>query len=65
MVAEVVSVDGNMTHQQAHKCRFWSRERGQKGHWVNLRDTGDERPEGANIECFRRSLVNVKEYWEQ
>ena len=59
----VVSADGNMTAQQARKGRFWSREKNRKGHWWQLSDAGDTRTEGTPIECFRRSLVSVKELW--
>ena len=59
----VVSCDGNMSHQQAHRCRFWSRRRGPKGHWVQLGDTGDMRDVGANLEAFRRSCVAILEAW--
>ena len=59
----VVSVDGNMAHQQAHRCRFWSRRRGPKGHWIQLADTGDTRHDGANLAAFRRSLANIRQAW--
>jgi len=60
----VVSADGNMAHQQAHKCRFWSAKSGPKGHWWQLKDVGDSREEGANLEAFRRSLINIRAAWE-
>lgn len=63
-IADVVSLDGNMTHQQAHKCRTWVRQRQAKGHWVQLRDLGDARTEGANLECFRCSLLEIARLWE-
>lgn len=59
----VVSLDGNMSAQQARKGRFWSRQKTSKGHWVQLRDAGDERTEGVPLECFRRSLTNIAEVW--
>ncbi len=61
----VVSADGNMAHQQAHRCRFWSRRPwGPRSlRWVQLRDAGDERTEGANLECFRRSLESIRAAW--
>lgn len=63
--SEVVSLDGNMAHQQAHRCRFWSRTSGPKGRWWQLKDIGDDRKEGANAEAFRRSLTNIKNAWEE
>lgn len=60
---EVVSADGNMAHQQAHRCRFWARRSGPKGHWTQLSEAGDERTEGANSEAFRRSLGAIAEAW--
>lgn len=62
-VCEVVSADGNMAHQQAHRCRYWSRLKGPNGHWRQLSDTGDVRGEGANLAAFRLSLVNIKGAW--
>lgn len=61
----VVSADGNMAHQQAHRCRFWSPTRAYKGRWVQLRDAGDERAEGANLEAFRRSCVAIRAAWQR
>lgn len=59
----VVSADGNMAHQQAHRCRFWSRARTRKGRWVQLRDAGDVREVGANLEAFRRSMLAIRDAW--
>lgn len=59
----VVSADGNMAHQQAHRCRFWARKAGAKGHWTQLRDAGDGRAEGANLEAFRRSCEAILAAW--
>ena len=59
----VVSADGNMAHQQAHRCRFWSREKGSHGHWVQLSEVGDHTKEGANLAAFKRSLRNIQEAW--
>lgn len=59
----VVSADGNMPAQQARRGRFWSRRKGPKGHWWQLRDAGDPRPCGVPAACFRRSLVNIREAW--
>jgi hypothetical protein len=63
-IAEVVSVDGNMMHQQAHHCRFWSVVKGAKGHWVQLAETGDmARGNDANLRAFRRSCENIVAAW--
>lgn len=61
--ADLVSADGNMAHQQAHRCRFWLRRAGPKGHWCQLATTGDLRTEGANLEAFRRSLEAIRQAW--
>jgi hypothetical protein len=60
----VVSLDGNMTAQQARKGRTWRREKGTKGHWWQLSELGDARTEGTPAECFRRSLIEVKAVWQ-
>lgn len=61
----VVSVDGNMIHQQAHRCRFWSpRYSLFRDRWVPLHKTGDTRIQGANLECFRKSLEAVSAAWK-
>lgn len=64
-VCEVVSADGNMAHQQAHRCRFWRQFPGSKGHWEQLSESGDHRTEGANLEAFRRSLNAIREAWRK
>lgn len=61
--AGVVSADGNMAHQQAHRCRFWSAVKTEKGRWAQLSTTGDARRVGANLEAFRLSLRNVRDAW--
>jgi hypothetical protein len=60
---EVVSADGNMAAQQARRGRYWSRSPGPKGHWKQLRDSGDEREDGVPLECFRRSLRAIRDVW--
>jgi hypothetical protein len=60
----VVSADGNMAHQQAHRCRAWQRKQTDKGHWVQLSKLGDPRSEGANLEAFRISLAEIKAAWD-
>jgi len=56
----VVSVDGNMAHQQAHRCRYWSRKKGPHGHWRQL---GGAPAPGDNLRCFARSLENIATAW--
>ncbi len=64
-IAEVVSVDGNTIGRKARLGQFWRRERGPRGgHWCQLRDAGDDREDNFALECFRRSLVAVREAWE-
>jgi hypothetical protein len=59
----VVSADGNMAAQQARRGRYWSDDPGPKGHWCQLRDSGDHRETGVPVECFRRSLSAVMGWW--
>lgn len=60
----VVSADGNMHALQARRCRFWRREKGSKGHWVQLSEVGDmERGPGAPLRAFRRSCENIIAAW--
>lgn len=61
----VVSCDGNMAHQQAHRCRFWSRKKGPKGHWWQLSEVSDYRGDGSNLEAFRLSCVEIREAWDR
>lgn len=60
----VVSADGNMAHQQAHRCRYWRRSSGPKGRWEQLAKTGDRRSDGANLAAFSLSLTNILAAWE-
>lgn len=62
---DVVSLDGGMVQQQANCCRFWAPRYRPLGRWVQLRDVGDGRQEGANLECFRRSLDAIREAWSR
>lgn len=64
-ICEVVSVDGNMSGQQARRGRTWTSKPGPKGHWQQLSDLGDDRTEEVDLECFRRSLVAIREAWER
>jgi len=62
---DVRSVDGNMANKMAHRCLFWRREKGPKGHWLNLRDVGDgDWGQDANYEAFRRSCKNIYAAWQ-
>lgn len=62
-ISEVVSADGNMAHQQAHRCRVWRHRRSGKGHWHQLNSLGDCRTDGANLEAFRLSLSAIRRAW--
>lgn len=59
----VVSVDGNMHCKQASSCRFWSQEKGPKGHWRQLREIGIDLETDNNLEAFRRSCENIAAAW--
>ncbi len=62
---ELVSVDGNGIGRAARLGMLWRREPSKRaGHWMRFRDTGDSRTEGMYLEAFRRSLVAVREAWE-
>lgn len=60
----VVSADGNMAHQQAHRCRYWRLQRGCKGRWGQLSETGDLRTKGANSAAFKLSCENILAAWK-
>lgn len=60
----VVSADGNMANKMAHRGRFWSTEKGPKGHWRNLREIGVDLPTDNNLEAFRRSCENIAAAWK-
>lgn len=59
----VVSADGNMSNKMSHAGRFWSAEKGPKGHWRNLREIGVDLPTDNNLEAFRRSCENIMTAW--
>lgn len=61
----VVSADGNMANLMAHRCRVWTpRPWGpNRLRWVQLRDLGDGRSEGANAQAFRLSCKNIMAAW--
>ncbi len=61
----VVSCDGNMAHQQAHRCRFWSRRKGANGHWRQLAEVGIDTKDGANAVAFRMSCEEIKAAWSK
>ena len=60
---DVVSTDGNMANKMAHRGRFWSAEKGPKGHWRQLREIGVDLPTDNNLEAFRRSCENIMTAW--
>jgi len=62
-IAEVISLDGNVIGWHARRGRCWQRARGKTTHWWQLRDLGDNRPRGVPLECFRRSLEAVRDWW--
>lgn len=62
---DVVSTDGNMANKMAHAGRFWSQEKGPKGHWRNLREIGVDLETDNNLEAFRRSCENIAAAWEE
>jgi len=64
-IADVVSADGNMTNKMAHAGRFWSKQKGPKGHWRNLREIGINLERDNNAEAFRRSCENIVQAWEE
>jgi hypothetical protein len=61
---QVVSVDCNIVAWHARRGRSWQRQRGRTSHWWQLRDLGDTRNRDVPLECFRRSLVEVRLAWE-
>jgi hypothetical protein len=65
-IADVVSADGNMANKMSHGCRFWSQEKGPKGHWRNLREVGlGNYGKNSNLEAFRRSCENIIAAWRK
>lgn len=66
-ICDVGSVDGNMPAQQARKGRVWSAQPWGPDslRWVQLRDLGDDRKENVPLECFRRSLVEIRDAWRR
>jgi hypothetical protein len=67
LTCEVVSVDGNMSAQQARRGRVWTSPPGtpvrRNSFWQQLRDLGDDRDDGVPLECFRRSLDAIRLAW--
>jgi hypothetical protein len=62
--ADVVSLDGNMASKMAtSRASFWSREKGRKGHWVNLREIGLGDEHDAPYKAFDLSMQNIMEAW--
>jgi hypothetical protein len=65
MIADVVSCDGNMSNQQAHRGRFWQSSKGYKGHWQQLSTTGDNERKDANARAFNLSCENIHKAWQE
>lgn len=62
---DVRSVDGNMANKMAQRCWFWRRQKGEKGHWINMYEVGDGGwGQDANYEAFRRSCKNIYAAWQ-
>lgn len=62
----VHSCDGNMMHQQAHKCRFWREKPLEKGHWIQLNKANlGNLGKGSNLAAFKQSLLNIKAAWNK
>ena len=63
---DVVSVDGNMMGLHANRCRTWQRQKVKRSPWVQLRDLDPYwQGSGAYLECFRRSLYEIREAWRE
>ena len=65
-ITKYVSVDGNMHMKMATQfCKFWRKQKGEKGHWVSLKETGDgDFGKDATYEAFRRSCHNIMAEWQ-
>jgi hypothetical protein len=62
----VVSADGNMSSKMATTWgSFWRREKGSKGHWVNLREIGRGDEHDAPYTAFELSMQNIMQEWRQ
>ena len=66
LIADVVSVDGNMHNKMATtRCAFWRDKSGLKGKWVSLKEAdGREWAQDAPYEAFRRSCENIMIAWK-
>jgi hypothetical protein len=61
-MADVVSVDGNMTQKMAiNRCQYWCTPKYKGDHWRKL--TMEECSADAMYEAFRRSCENVSREW--
>jgi hypothetical protein len=62
----VVSADGNMASKMATtRGAFWRREKGKKGHWINLREIGRGDEHDAPYTAFDLSMQNIMAAWQQ
>jgi hypothetical protein len=64
MYLNVVSADGNMASKMATtRGSFWRKQKGVKGHWVNLREIGRGDEYDAPYTAFEMSMRNIMEEW--
>jgi hypothetical protein len=62
----VVSADGNMACKMAtSRAAFWRKEKGLKGHWVNLREIGRGDEHDAPYAAFDLSMQNIMAAWKE
>jgi len=66
LIADVISVDGNMHNKMATtRCAFWRERKGSRGRWVSLMEAdGREWGTDAPYEAFRRSCENICAVWK-
>jgi hypothetical protein len=62
----VTSADGNMASVMATtRASFWRREKGIKGHWVNLREINRGDEYDAPYKAFDLSMENIMAEWQR
>jgi hypothetical protein len=62
-IADVCSLDGNMAKKMGTgRCCYWTRQTTRHGHWQPIAGAVEK---DAPDECLRRSLVNVRSWWEE
>jgi len=63
---DVVSLDGNMASKLATRlASFWRKEKGLKGHWVNLREIDRGWEHDAPYSAFELSMINIAHEWKR